>query len=83
MPFLHFVDKELTEEMEKIPKNNNNQEERLEEHQFIATCLKIGLRIDDLKELQYKDVAKIMLCFIGNQGNSKKATQADIDKLLG
>lgn len=69
--------------MKKIPKNNDEQQEGLEEHQFIATCLKIGLRLDDLKKLQYKDVAKIMLCFIDNKTNRKCATQKDIDKLLG
>ena len=56
-------------------------EENLEEHRFLATCLKIGLRIEDLKELEYKDVAKMMLCFI-EEKDGKKATQADIDKLL-
>ena len=58
--------------------------EALEEHQFIASCLKIGLRIEDLKELKYKDVAKIMLCFVEKDKNKpRKATQGDWDKLAG
>lgn len=57
----------------------------LEEHFFLASCLKIGLSISDLKELDYKDVAKIMLCYADNmkKDKKKKATQSDWDKLAG
>lgn len=44
----------------------------------------MGLRISDLKELEYKDVAKLMLCFIEQEQEkpkTKKATQADWDAL--
>ena len=70
--------------MEKIDSYKNIGKNVLEEHYFIATCLKIGLRIEDLERLKYKDVAKIMLCYAEN-GNSfnNRATQKDIDKLLG
>jgi len=41
------------------------------------------LKIEDLKQLEYKDVVKIMLCFIDESKEKiKKATQNDIDKLL-
>ena len=45
----------------------------------------MGLRLEDLKTLQYKDVAKIMLCFIDKKDSdkSRKATQADWDRLAG
>ena len=82
MPLVPFVDNELIEEMSKIPNNTNNENEVLEEYNFIANCLKIGLRIDDLKQLTYKDVAKIMLCFSDNRyKKSRKASQSDWDKL--
>ena len=77
------------EEMEKTfknKKNNNDEDDVLEEHLFLATSLKLGLRLDDLKELEYKDVAKIMLCFIKQEkeeNGTRKATQADWDKLAG
>lgn len=82
MPLPHFVDEELIEQTKKMPKGNEQNEE-LEEHQFIANCLKMGLRIDDLKQLQYKDVAKIMLCFVEKKNQTRKATQSDWDKLAG
>lgn len=67
--------------MNKLPKTEESK--ALEEHLFIATSLKIGLTIQDLKELEYKDVVKIMLCFV--QENKTKsvntATQKDWDKL--
>ena len=68
--------------MNKLP-NKWNENEALEEHEFIANCLKIGLKIEDLKQLEYKDVAKIMLCFVDKKEKSRKATQADWDKLAG
>lgn len=53
-----------------------------EEHNFIASCLKMGMSIQDLKELEYKDIAKIMLCYTDEpKKKPKKATQADWDKL--
>lgn len=78
----HFVDDELKEELKRLPAGNE-QSETLEEHQFIANCLKIGLRIEDLKELQYKDVVKIMLCFTDRKKQPRKATQSDWDRLAG
>lgn len=72
----------MTQELKKLP-NGNEQLNKLEDHRFIAQCLKIGLRIEDLKELEYKDVAKIMLCFIeDNKPTEKMATQKDIDRFL-
>lgn len=69
--------------MKKIP-NNKNESKALEEHYFIASCLKMGLRLDDLKQLKYKDVAKIMLCFVDNEEfDSRRATQSDWDRLAG
>lgn len=82
MPLIHFVDEELIEETKKIPKSKENEDKALEEHQFIANCLQIGLRIEDLKQLEYKDVAKIMLCFIDkDKTKSRIATQSDWDRL--
>lgn len=84
MPLIPFVDDELIKETEKIVKSNEKQNDTLEEHQFIANCLKIGLKIDDLKELSYKDVAKIMLCFADRkEKQTRKATQSDWDRLAG
>ena len=87
MPLVHFVDEELIEEAKRIPKSKEskeNENKALEEHQFIANCLQIGLRIEDLKQLKYKDVAKIMLCFIDKKKSElRRATQSDWDKLAG
>lgn len=69
--------------MRKLPKNKSKENEALEEHQFIASCLKMGLRIEDLKQFSYKDIAKLMLCFIDKGESTKQATQSDWDKLAG
>ena len=42
----------------------------------------MGFKIEDLKQFDYKDIAKIMLCFNNKENTkTKKATQADWDKL--
>ena len=51
------MDKELIEATKKL-KNKGNGNDFLEEHKFIANCLQIGFRIEDLKQMDYKDVAK-------------------------
>lgn len=76
------MDDELTQELKKLPKGSNSID-KLEDYRFIAHCLKIGLRLEDLKELEYKDVAKIMICYIDdNKPKEKMATQNDIDRFL-
>ena len=69
--------------MKKIPQKQNQKENNLEEHQFIANCLSIGLKIDDLKSMQHKDVVKILLCYREESKKEQKreATQEDWDKL--
>lgn len=58
------------------------------EHHFLLACFRLGLTIQDLKFLTYVDIMKIFLS-IESSGNLKgstadvrKATQADIDRLL-
>lgn len=80
MRSIHFLDSELIEELKKH--KSQGGEVLFEEHNFIADCLKMGLTLNDLKELEYKDVAKIMLCY-ADRGQTRKATQSDWDKLAG
>lgn len=75
------MDKELIEAISKV-KKNNKESNFLEEHKFIANCLQVGLKIEDLKQLDYKDVAKILLSFNLEENNQEKASQSDIDNLL-
>ncbi len=76
----------MDNEIEEILKKNNAKEDDdfLSEHRFIAMCLDIGLTINDLKELTYKDCIKIAYCINEknkNMNKPKKATTEDWDKL--
>lgn len=85
MPLIAFVDEELAQELDKL-KNDNTSKEIFPEHGFVGSCLRIGLTISDLEKLTYVDVMKILITYIedNNETNQeKKATQNDIDKLLG
>ena len=83
MPLPHFVDEELIKETKEIKTNNSEEKDTLEDYRFIANCLQIGLKIEDLKEMKYTDVAKILISFADKKKKTRKATQADWDKLAG
>lgn len=66
----------------ELLKNKSKKTTDLEEHNFIANCLQAGFTIQDLKELEYVDIAKIMICLIPDEHKYKKATSEDWDKLM-
>ena len=83
MPWIAFVDNKLYEKIEKISKSDGNIIEEYPEQEFIASCLRVGLTTKDLKELTYIEAMKVLYSFLEKKGISqRKATQADIDKLL-
>ena len=81
MPSTTFVDEQVVEELSKI--NGDSEESIFPEHDFYLACIRLGLRLEDLKYLSYIDVLKIFI-FLSKPKNKKerKATQADIDRLL-
>ena len=81
MPSTTFVDEQVVEELSKI--NGDSEESIFPEHDFYLACIRLGLRLEDLKYLSYIDVLKIFIC-LSEPKNKKerKATQADIDRLL-
>lgn len=66
----------------------NSKEPLFPEHHFLLACLRLGLAMQDLRFLTYVDVMKIFLSIESNKTETKeksgirKATQADIDRLL-
>lgn len=74
----------MTNELKKI-KSNGNEKSVFPEHEFIASCLRIGLNITELKQMTYVEAMKVLLAYInyGETNDTKKATQQDIDKLFG
>ena len=81
MPSTTFVDEQVVEELSKI--NGDSEKSIFPEHDFYLACIRLGLRLEDLKYLSYIDVLKIFIC-LSKPKNKKerKATQADIDRLL-
>ena len=70
-------------ELAKIKGDNNRT--IFPEHEFMASCLRIGLSISDLEKLTYVDVMKILFSFADTNNKKttiRKATQADWDKLM-
>lgn len=76
------MDDELQEQIKLLKTKNKNKKEDLSEHYFIGTCLQIGLRIDDLKEMEYVDIAKIMISILPEDTKYRKATAEDWDKIM-
>lgn len=89
LPQIAFVDKDLSTELEKINSNSKNVEEKFPEHSFFAWCAKNGIGMEYLKSFTYVDIMKMLVSFIDtnnektNKNSIRKATQSDIDKLLG
>lgn len=85
MPWIAFVDEKVIEELNKI-NNSNNKKELFPEHEFLAACLRMGLKIEDLKILTYVDVLKIFISFCDkeskNENGVREATQEDITNLV-
>lgn len=82
MPLIAFVNEEVSKELEDSPGDDTNV--LFPEHHFLSACLSIGLTIQDLKILTYVDVMKIFISLTNKQKRrEKKATQKDIDRLLG
>ena len=70
-----------------MKKNNsgNSEGSLFPEHQFLLSCFRIGLHMEDLKQLTYIDVLKIILSIPSNSTQNsdvKKATQDDINRYL-
>lgn len=78
----NFVDEELIKEFEKI-ECSGDSEEVFPEHSFIALAFKIGLNINDLKELTYVDVMKILISYIDKKSEEQKLSQEQINMLTG
>lgn len=57
------------------------------EHEFLVACLRMGLKIEDLKVLTYVDVLKLFVSFCGNdekttENGTREATQEEIQNLV-
>lgn len=78
----NFVDEDVSNVLGKLP-SPDNKEDLFPEHTFIATCLRIGLGIEDLKKMTYVDVLKILIGYINENITEKKPTQAQIKMLTG
>lgn len=66
----------------KLIKGKANTNSNPMEHDFIAKALVLGFNLNDLKELDYVDIAKVMICSIPEDKKYKKATATDWDKLM-
>lgn len=79
-----FTDEKVTAELEKIS-SDNTEKSIFPEHDFLISCLQLKLTINDLKILTYIDVIKMFVLTLNttkeNNNSTRKATQADIDRL--
>lgn len=88
MPLVPFVDDRLEEELNKKIKTNSGKQPTFPEQSFLLSSLKLGLTLNDLKQLTYVEVMKLILECLDTPENKetekiKNATQADIDKFYG
>ena len=80
----NFTDKQVSERLDEII-DENAEKTKFPEHEFLISCLKFQLTIEDLKILTYIDVIKMLILTfhtIKKEETYREATQSDIDKLL-
>ena len=87
MPSITFVDEEAIKELKKLVKSEEEINLKFPEHDFFATALKIGITIEDLKELTYVDILKIFISFLQKDKDKttngvRKSTQEEINQLV-
>jgi len=87
LPSITFVDEEAIKELKKLVKSEEEINLKFPEHDFFATALKIGITIEDLKELTYVDILKIFISFLQKDKDKttngvRKATQEEINQLV-
>lgn len=71
--------------MKRIPQSPTDN--KYPEHDFLLSCLNLGLKYDDLKHFTYVDIMKVFLSSYKSSQKTKKedvreATQADINNFL-
>lgn len=84
----NFYSQEVKEELDKIKTSEKNAEEQIifQEHTFLSQCLRMGLNCNDLIQLSYIDVSKILIVNLNRAKNLRKpkyklATTSDWDAL--
>lgn len=78
-----FVDQKLITEFNKINSKEKTTSSIYPAHSFEASCLKVGLSLQDLKERTYVSIMKVLFSFLDkNEEKIKEATQKDIDKFM-
>lgn len=80
------MDNQVSKELKKINSNSKDERELFPEHEFLVSCLRLGIKIDDLKILTYVDVLKIFISYLGaenkTENGERKATKEEINKLV-
>lgn len=71
------MSQKLNNELSKL--KGENKTSVFPEHEFLATCIKFGFTIQDLKQLTYIEVMKTLYTQI--ETKTKRATQKDWDRL--
>ena len=82
-----FVDGELINNFNSLNKSSENVlEEKYPAHAFEASCLRVGITLDDLKKRTYVSIMKVPFSFLyvdnSTKENHRNATQKDIDKFM-
>ena len=69
-------------EYKKIPKKSTNSEP-IDEYEIIALAKRLGISIEEMKEMSFVSLMNILISSIDEDDGTKKATQEDIDAYFG
>lgn len=69
-------------EYKQIPKKATSSEP-VDEYEIIALAKRLGISIDEMKEMSFVSLMNILISSIDDSDGTKKATQEDIDRVFG
>ena len=78
-----FVSKELLDAYSEISTSTQSKKSLFPAHSFEASCLRVGITLNDLKERTYVSIMKVLFSFLDTKEKEiREATQQDIDKFM-
>ena len=55
----------------------------MDEYDVVALAKRLNITLDDMKEMSFVSLMNILLSNVEEKGNTREATQADINKYFG
>ena len=78
-----FVDLDVLKAFNNLNSDDKSANNLFPAHSFEASCLRVGISLNDLKKRTYVSIMKVLFSFLNtNNSKTREANQIDIDKFM-